>query len=476
METKKMFFLAIVVIYSFNIASVFAQVIDNSDTLYVPFGDTYILDGVHEYNEYVNIEGTLYVTSYNGSGTTGTVELHAPEIDISGTIDADGRGYRGHGNYQEGPGIGGYPGGGAGYGGGGGDSGHGGSGGSEYGTEDGQDIDMGSGGGDTGFSLFGGGDGGGTVSLYGEIIDISGTVTAIGEAGLNYDWGAGGASGGGILIQAPIVDVFGILCVNGGAGGNGIGGGGGGAGGRLKIIYCCGALNTTGSTITYNGGAGGTGSWAGQAGQSGTYHTEIDYPAPWRGHEATYARWEFNADELNPAADELYNPYGEPNLIVEPVDPCWLPTWGGKQGVWPLSGSITVQIPNRPSGPASMKIVWIQIVWAPSYPGMLDEVPNVMETSSFVTIPSAKYPDCILEEFVEDAIPRNWNHSTYIIMLKPNPESEEITIEGAISVDRIIIETICFPGLRTGDLNGDNKVDLFDFAIFADHWLEGTVP
>ncbi|MBN1456760.1 MAG: hypothetical protein JW912_02785 [Sedimentisphaerales bacterium] len=451
-------------------------VVDNDDYLIIPVGQIYNLDGSHSYNILVQIDGTLELNAYNGSGTTGTLELQAPEITVSGLIDADGKGYR----QNEGPGTGtpfGY-GAGAGYGGIGGNSGHGGTGGPAYGTATEDDINKGSGGSEgwnSGNPGYSGGAGGGLISLNGSMVTIGGTITANGLQGDDCIWGAGGGSGGGILITSTDVSVSGTLSANGGRGGNSGGnwGGGGGAGGRIKIFYGC-YIDDTSSTITLNGGAGGAGSWNGSPGQQGTYYTESDVAAPFRGYEATFARWEFLTDNTCPPADVLDNPYGDPNMYVFPIEP-WLPVWGGREGVWPLSGIIDINIPNRPySGPDSMKIVWLQIVWAPLDPGFLDAEPMVHETSTAIAVPAAKYPDCVLESFEEGGVPRNWKNTNYILVLKPNPDHEQIMIEGVINVDRIIVETICIPGLRTADLNGDNKVDLADFVIFASHWLDGT--
>lgn len=250
-----------------------AQVIDDEDNLYVGPGEEYTLDGVHTYNVSVLIDfgGILYVTPYNGSETTGSLELHAPQIVILGDVIADGRGFRS----DEGPGVGspqGYAGAGAGYGGRGGDSGHGGTGGPAYGGATTPEILRGSGGctGAGGADSRPGGRGGGSVLLEGSYIAIEGIVDGDGVTPVYYDWAPGGGSGGGILIWGGDVVIHGVLSVRGGNGGEGLWGGGGGAGGRIKIFYD--NLDTSGSTIVYSGGSGGGGVFPGQAGESGTYH------------------------------------------------------------------------------------------------------------------------------------------------------------------------------------------------------------
>jgi hypothetical protein len=447
-------------------------IIDNADYLIIPIGKIYNLDGSHSYNKKVQIDGALEVNAYNGSGTTGTVELQAPQITVSGIINANGKGFRSN----EGPGTG-TPfgsGAGAGYGGIGGNSGHGGTGGSAYGTATGTDIDKGSGGSEgwnSGNPGYSGGAGGGLVILNGSIVTLGGTVNANGLQGGDCVWGAGGGSGGGILIKGSDIKVTGgTLSAFGGRGGNSGGnwGGGGGGGGRIKIFSCC-SIDTTGASIVYSGGAGGSGNWPGAAGQTGSYYTYSDNPAPWRGTEATYQRWEFMTPDPIPPADQLVNPYGVPQLNVLGHE--WAPVWGGREGIWALSGTIKIRIPDRSnSGPESLKIIWLQLIWTAENPSDPAGIPLVTETSGPVAKPSAKYPDCTLEYYGGG----NWMLSTYTIILRPNPEYEEITITGNVLVDKVVVETICIPGLRTADLNGDGKVDFADLAIFANNWLKGT--
>jgi hypothetical protein len=236
------------------------------------------------------------------------------------------------------------------------------------------------------------------------------------------------------------------------------------------LFSCC-AADTTGATISYSGGAGGTGGWPanGAAGEAGTYYTGVDNPAPWRGTEATYQRWEFLTPDPMPPADQLDNPYGTPQMNI--LGHNWFPSLYGRDGVWFLSGTIKIRIPDRQnSGPESLKLVWLQIVWTSEIPTNPQFIPLITETSGPVAKPSAKYPDCTLENYGVG----NWMLSTHTFILRPNPEYEEITITGEILVDKIIVETICIPGLRMADLNGDGKVDFADLAIFANHWLEGT--
>lgn len=245
-------------------------IFDDAENLYVPAGFIYDMSGTHQYSNSAVIAGQVNITAYDGTVETGILELIAPEIIVSGTINGNERGYRGN-LYDEGPGCGGYPGGGGGYGGRGGDSGSGGTGSGPYGTTEHIDIDMGSAGGDAGGGGTGGGDGGAVMILNADILTIEGTLTTNGSIGLSpTSWAAGGGSGGGILLLVDQAQIGGTLSANGGAGGSSTWGGGGGAGGRIKIFYN--AIDTTGATFTYSGGAGGAGSWSGQAGGIGTLY------------------------------------------------------------------------------------------------------------------------------------------------------------------------------------------------------------
>jgi len=254
-------------------------VVDNEDSLFIAAGETHTLGGTHTYGMLVKIElgGMLYVTTYSGGAGTGELTLQAPEIVIAGFIDGNGRGFRGAGDYQEGPGVGGYPGGGAGYGGGGGLSGYGsppGSGGPAYGTTSERDIEKGSGGGDAGAG-YGGGNGGAAISLISPTLTITGLVTSNGTNGTAATWGAGGGSGGGIYLESMSLTMAGILSATGGNGNApNIWHGAGGAGGRIKVFVC--SMDWSGN-YTVNGGA--VGGVDAQAGGTGTL-TSLTYRQP----------------------------------------------------------------------------------------------------------------------------------------------------------------------------------------------------
>ncbi len=219
---------------------------------------------VHLYNN-----GTLMVTAYDGTGSTGRLELHADTIIIEkgSKIDGAEKGYRGGNEYSsgEGPGGGGgtvfenHCGGGGGYGGKGGDGWPAQPGGNPYGDSSSYSIEMGSGGGSS-FSI--GGNGGGSILLEAKNITIDGIITVKGGDSVN----GGAGSGGGVLLDAVNINISGSITASGGYSSSY---GGGGGGGRVKIYYC--AKNVSIGAISAYGG----GSYGGGNGNSGTIFYDI---------------------------------------------------------------------------------------------------------------------------------------------------------------------------------------------------------
>lgn len=200
--------------------------------------------------------------------------INARMIRIAGTLDGNSAGYLGGtpGANGNGPGagkvstgnLGTFGAGGAAYGGAGGNGGGAGSAtpanvgqpGAVYGTMSTDTIEMGSGGG--GAASGGqGGNGGASITLNGDYVEISGTVTANGGDGLESLLnGAGGAgSGGGIRIKGHTVNLSGMITAIGGDGVPGGYGSGGGGGGRIKIFSDASFTNT--GAMYADGGAPG---------------------------------------------------------------------------------------------------------------------------------------------------------------------------------------------------------------------------
>ncbi|MBI4580191.1 MAG: PEP-CTERM sorting domain-containing protein, partial [Planctomycetes bacterium] len=67
--------------------------------------------------------------------------------------------------------------------------------------------------------------------------------------------------------------------------------------------------------------------------------------------------------------------------------------------------------------------------------------------------PQVPNPDLIIEEMrfnvpgqeVVSVPLGTWIHSTYLIRLEPNPDFEIVLVSGSITVDQLVIDTICYP-------------------------------
>jgi hypothetical protein len=172
------------------------------------------------------------------------------------------------------------------------------------------------------------------------------------------------------------------------------------------------------------------------------------YPPTWRGEPGTtWAEWEFLTNNPQPLPDQQYNPYGPSATFVYPgFDQAWEESWGGHQGVWPLSGVIYIDIPNL-NQPNPYKDIWVQLTWATQNQTPFgNEIPYVSEniTGAQGTLiheialgPTGVQPSPPLGD--------TWYHSTYLIHIEPNPAHEVIRISGGIMLDEVVIDTICIP-------------------------------
>lgn len=163
-------------------------------------------------------------------------------------------------------------------------------------------------------------------------------------------------------------------------------------------------------------------------------------PPAWRGQPGTtFQEWKFLNDNPTPSPDLVNNPYGQPSSHVWPgTDQHWWSTWGGRPGVWPLSGTSEFYLPNAP--PNDYKDVWIQITWAKqafaSAPILTSNPGGTIQLLHQIDIGPTNEPP---------PAGANWWHSTYNIRIYPNPTFETIRIDGTIMVDQVVIDTICAP-------------------------------
>ncbi len=154
------------------------------------------------------------------------------------------------------------------------------------------------------------------------------------------------------------------------------------------------------------------------------------YPPEWRGQDGTtWALWEFSNDDPNPPFDQGSNRYGATTLTVVPAPGhVWQDSYDGQQGVWELSGTVTIEIDNRPE-PLPEKWILVELIWQSNGGGL-----GVREQDSGIQ------GTLVLDEPINDT----WRRSVYEIILPLNPPHETILITG-IRVDRLSIDTICIP-------------------------------
>jgi len=172
---------------------------------------------------------------------------------------------------------------------------------------------------------------------------------------------------------------------------------------------------------------------------------DVNIP-PWRGQpRTTFQQWEFDTPNLKPPPDLWSsNPtLTPPTLTVtpDPYHPDWIPSYPPpgelvlpRPGVWALSGSIVVDLPNYHDG--EWKELWLQLVWMP-----MEDYPLATPSIQVQGVP----PDqVVLGGLVSSACAGTpWTYSWYKYTLIPNPDLERVTILGNIYVDELVIDTYC---------------------------------
>jgi len=165
-------------------------------------------------------------------------------------------------------------------------------------------------------------------------------------------------------------------------------------------------------------------------------------PPCWRGELGTTSQiWEFLTPS-NPTHPDGPAPGGQPWLpstiaLIEPGPGMqWLPTFEGREGVWPLSGKIDVTVDNFNTNPDNEKWIWLQLTWRPQELGAVpsifaqaDQSPEIGPLQPFFSIPMSD----------------GWMFSAYEWNFPFNPPDEFITISGQINVDELVIDTWCVP-------------------------------
>jgi hypothetical protein len=169
-------------------------------------------------------------------------------------------------------------------------------------------------------------------------------------------------------------------------------------------------------------------------------------PPLWRGMPGTtFQQWEFSVDDRTPDPDLVVNPYGDPQMTVSPTKwPDnetgweWAPMFAGRQGVYSLSGNIHVTIPNQDMQNPE-KHIRFQMTWFFQEEFNWGEKP---EYRPYVTSPLGG-GDIYFNLMEEDIVGNGWHHTTFDVVIYPNPPFETITLSGAYYVDEVVIDTIC---------------------------------
>jgi hypothetical protein len=174
---------------------------------------------------------------------------------------------------------------------------------------------------------------------------------------------------------------------------------------------------------------------------AGRCYSQDLFPPAWRGQPGTtYAAWDFTTPSNNPLPDQYFNPYGQPELNVTPGSGMsYQPMYGGHIGVWPLSGLITIGIPNNPVA-NPYKDIWLQLTWAPEQAGGRPTINESHVGQNYQLI-----QETILGPTGELPVNGNWVHSTYLFHIEPNPAFETIQIWGGIWADQVVVDTFCIP-------------------------------
>ena len=161
-------------------------------------------------------------------------------------------------------------------------------------------------------------------------------------------------------------------------------------------------------------------------------------PPLWRGLEGTtMTQWLFDTDSLAPPADVENNPYNRDGTtaMMTVTGHGWYSEFGGRTGVWRLSGEMRAWLWNRPQ-PNPFKVIQVQVTWAPEDPA-LGGRPFVSELDEFGTGTGVVIDERPLE--------LGWTLTTFQIIRQPNPPWEDVIISGDILVDQLVIDTRCVP-------------------------------
>ena len=207
-------------------------------------------------------------------------------------------------------------------------------------------------------------------------------------------------------------------------------------------------------------------------------------PPPWHGEwSTTFQWWDFGYDPLPgaPLADpRRYDPDGPSPLdqgqgipgvpyAAQGGSPGYLPSthlfvypfgdWidfdqeSGRQGIWPLSGTIEVLVDNH-EPPNPYKWVWVQLTWREQAGGNPVGDPKDLITYRDAGGPDGPYTHDPIQVTSDVLLADGWHHTLYEWYIRPNPVDELFMIEGDIDVDQLVVDTWCIPEPATIGLIG----------------------
>jgi hypothetical protein len=216
-------------------------------------------------------------------------------------------------------------------------------------------------------------------------------------------------------------------------------------------------------------------------------------PPSWRGQPGTTReQWEFTTDNARTgvAPDNFFNPFGVPSLTMNPnVWPAppaplgfdWTNYFLGRQGVYSLSGSFDITIPNDPHH-NDLKKIWLQMTWYEQFPTNLSDwigdigMPSLIYGDSGIFISSSNPPavfttatlvsDTLVQPPVIDpwsGHENNWHQSVVELTMGPNPLVETIHVRAPIYIDEVVVDTICVPEPSALILLGLGSVSLLAY-------------
>jgi len=196
----------------------------------------------------------------------------------------------------------------------------------------------------------------------------------------------------------------------------------------------------------------------------------------WRGQQGTtYQQWTFDDDD-NPAAPEsILNAYGtaSADITVKENGAGWqesLITAPERTGVWVDLDAVSLTVDNSPDA-LPYKEVWIQVTY---YEGSAHPPEVVIDSAE------------LLHTTSEDVGPTDPMGNSWIVQhsrwrIEPNPSHEVVSLTPSsgpfgMTIDQIVVDTICFAGAGAGDFDHDGDVDLVDFNIFGQAFSGDGTP